>query len=129
MKKLFLILFLIANTALAGTLNFNRLLVNQSMGASFNSSAIDTSAIQLASVQIVWSGGGAPVGDFTLQVSNDDVSPSNFSTYPGSSLSISGNSGDATYNVANLGYKWIRVSYARTSGTATASANLVTKME
>lgn len=109
-----------------------QILSSQSMGASFNSTAVDVVPTDLASIQIVWTGGGAPNGSFKLQVSNDDVaacsSATNWSDYSGSTIAISGD-GDLAYNVANLGYRCIRVAYTRTSGTGTANANLVMKYE
>lgn len=101
-----------------------------SMGATVNSSGVDVSGAFLGSVQAVWSGGGSPVGTFTLEVSNDEVSlPSsvvNWSTYAGSAVAIAAD-GDLTYNVANLGYRFVRVKYTRTSGTATLNAQLIYK--
>lgn len=109
-----------------------------SMGASVNSNCVNVALVDLAGIQAVWAGGGSPVGTFTLQVSNDDVAPGpaanlcanvvNWSTYSNSAVAISAD-GDLAYNISNLAYRWIRISYARTSGTATVNANVLIKSE
>lgn len=126
------LLFLFSSSAHALIADQKQILVAQSMGASFNSTAVDVVPSDLASIQIVWTGGGAPAGSFKLQVSNDDValcsSVTNWSDYTGSTIAIAGD-GDLAYNVANLGYRCMRVAYTRTGGTGTANANLVMKYE
>lgn len=132
MKKLILGLLLLSMPAW-GIVSFNKQFVSaQSMGASFQSVGVEVSEIDLLSIQAVWSGGGSPNGTFTLEVSNDDVAATdpgsvvNWSTYSGSSIAIS-DDGDLAYNVANMGYKWVRLAYARTSGTGTLDARILVK--
>jgi len=109
----------------------------QSMGASFNSLGAYVGEVDLISIQAVWSGGGSPTGDFIVEVSNDDVAITtpdqagnvvNWTTYLGSTISIT-TDGSMVYNIANLGYKWARLKYTRTSGTGTFNANLVVKVK
>lgn len=131
MKKLFTLLALslaLSFSAEARVLGLKKILDSESMGASFQSEAVDVSKVDLVSIQAVWSGGGAPNGTFTLEVSNDDVSASNWTTYPSSSIAIAAD-GSLFYNVASLGAKWVRIAYARTSGTGTVNAMLTTKEE
>lgn len=132
MKLLLLLIALLPFNVFAGSMRSIDLVTAQSMGASFNSQAIDASAAPLASIQGVWAGGGSPVGQFKVQVSNDQVDTgaavTNWSDYPGSTIAIA-TDGDIIYNIANLGYRWARLVYTRTSGTATVNAKAVLKSE
>lgn len=138
MFKLIIALLLVTVPAFAMS-SYNYKINNaSSMGASLNSIGVHVSAVDLVSIQAVWSGGGSPNGTFKIQVSNDDVAegsaanPSvnvvNWSDYTGSAVAISAD-GDLAYNIANFGYRWIRLVYTRTSGTATLNTNLVIKSE
>lgn len=104
----------------------------QSMGASFVTSGIDLSQALHASFQGVWSGGGAPNGTFTVEVSNDNVADpddvTNWTTYGGSSISITAD-GDLGYSVPSVGYRFARVRYVRTSGTGTFNMQAVVKRD
>lgn len=131
MKTLTLLLLLIGLSAQAMTMNLSHMFVSQSMGASIPCSvnnSTNVGNVDLVGIQLVWAGGGSPVGSFEVDTSDDDVSPVTFSTYPGSSLAINAD-GDLSYNIAVFGHKWICIKYTRTSGTATLNANLVTKKE
>ena len=103
-----------------------------SMGASVASSGVDVSKADTISVQAVWAGGGAPNGSFEVQISNDDVanvaSVTNWSTYPSSAIAIT-TDGDLSYHIANVGFRYMRIFYTRTGGTATIDANMVIKGE
>lgn len=112
------------------------LLTAQSMGASFNSTGINLISIYAFSIQIVWSGGSAPVGIFKLQGSNDagdngsgqGVSqPTNWTDITTSPQSISGSPGSLLFDVTECSYRWVRLVYTRTSGSATANATMNTK--
>lgn len=103
--------------------------------ATVVSNGIDMNQIALASIQAVYT--GAPVGTLTLEISNDIVAidptvanqgaaVTNWSTYTGSSLAISA-AGNFTYNLSDIGYRWIRVKYTKTSGTGTINATLSAK--
>lgn len=105
---------------------------NQSMGASFVTTGVDVSNADLVSFQGVWSGGGAPNGTFTVEVSNDNVADvadvTNWTTYGSSSISITAD-GDLGYSIPNIGYRWARVRYVRTSGTGTLNMQSVVKRD
>jgi len=138
MFKFIVLLMLICVPSFAEISSLSKdILSSQSMGASFTSKGVDISKIDLLSIQAVWTGGGSPTGDFIVQVSNDDVALStpdqagnvvNWSTYPSSTISIT-TDGDLTYNIANIGYRWVRLKYTRTSGTGTIDAKLVVKVK
>ena len=138
MLKLILALLLVSISAFAELTPLSKtILSSESMGASFVSNGVDISKIDLLSIQAVWTGGGSPNGSFTVEVSNDDVplgsnnqssNVVNWTTYPSSTITIS-TDGSLVYNIANLGYRWARVRYVRTSGTGTVNANLVVKVK
>lgn len=97
--------------------------------ATVVSSGIDLRHIEVGSVQAEWT--GAPVGDFTIEISNDIVAvgltnPSqfvtNWTTYTGSTQAAGGGSGNWVWDIANIGYRWIRLKYTKTSGTGTVNA-------
>lgn len=115
--------------------------VNQDMTGSSKSIGIDINQEFAWSIQAVWT--GAPVGTLTIEVSNDivPVAPSstnpvgpnpaanvvNWSTYTGSSVVVSGTSGNWMY-ISQLGpYRWVRLSYAATSGSGTLNATFFGK--
>lgn len=138
MKLLVFLLLIFAVKANALEFKSKKVLSSGSMGATVSSNGIDIGRYSSASFQAVWSGGGSPVGTFTLEVSNDDVQPSssgdeaanvtNWTTYGNSSIAISGD-GDLGYNLDGIGYRWARVKYTRTSGTATVNIQSISKME
>lgn len=97
--------------------------------ATVVSSGIDLQHIFVGSIQATWT--GAPVGNFTVEISNDKVAvgltdPSQFvthwTTYTGSSQAAGGGSGDWVWDIANIGYRRVRLKYTKTSGTGTANA-------
>jgi len=104
----------------------------QSMGASFVTQGVDVSNALHVSFQGVWSGGGAPNGTFTVEVSNDNVADvagvTNWTTYGSSSIAIAAD-GDLGYSIANIGYRWARVRYVRTSGTGIFNMQAVLKRD
>src|ERR1700679_1933549 len=109
----------------------NAALGNGTLPASgtVNSIGIEINQMYSWSIQADWT--GAPVGTFTIQVSNDIVplAPStsnpvgpdpaalvtNWSTDTGSAVVTSGTAGN-WMRIAQLGaYKWVRLSYTATS--------------
>jgi hypothetical protein len=114
---------------------------NQSMTTSSTSIGTDINQEFSWSIQVEWT--GAPVGTFTIQVSNDivpvaastgnPVGPDpaanvvNWSTYTGSAVPVTGSAGNWMW-ISQLGpYRWVRLAYAATSGTGTMSAVLYGK--
>jgi hypothetical protein len=134
MRFIILAAILMAGSAYGAGLEFFTKQVSsaQSMGASFVTSGIDLSQALHASFQGVWSGGGAPNGTFTVEVSNDNVADpadvTNWTTYGGSSISITSD-GDLGYSVPSVGYRFARVRYVRTSGTGTFNMQAVVKRD
>lgn len=94
--------------------------LNVSMGASFNSTVLDLDYTTDASITAVWT--GSPVGSLKLQISNDivDVGTSvvNWIDYTDSTYAVTA-AGSFVWNISRANYRWLRVSYTRTSGTGT----------
>jgi hypothetical protein len=97
----------------------------QSMGASFNSDPVYVGGAPGFSIQAVTSSSSSPVGTFKLQASNDlqTGSVTNYTDIPDSDIAVSGDAVDM-WDVMDHQYKWVRVVYTRTSGTATVSARI-----
>lgn len=110
---------------------------DMSAAAGINSNAIDLQQGSLAAIQAVWTGATA-IGTASLQISNDNVAvPAagsanpgvnvvNWSTYTGSTTSISG-AGNFLWNLNNVGYRWLRLNYTSSSGAGTLNAILTYK--
>lgn len=114
---------------------------NQTMTGTINSIGCEINQEFSWSIQAEWT--GAPVGAFTIQVSNDNaplaastsnpVGPDpaanvvNWSTYTGSAVVTTGAPGNWTWIAQLAPYKWVRLSYTATSGTGTVNANLFGK--
>lgn len=94
----------------------------QSMGADVTSSARDISEANIVAIQGVWSSGTSPVGNMIVQGSIDGTTYSDIDT-----LAVSGNSGSNLFNVVDPGYRYIRLFYDRTSGTATLNVRISAK--
>ena len=98
--------------------------------ATLSSTGVDMNQIVLASIQAVMT--GSPVGVLTLEVSNDivKINPAvanqganvvTWTTYTGSAVSVSA-SGDFLWNLSEIGYRWLRLKYTKTSGTGSLTA-------
>lgn len=102
--------------------------VSGSMGADITSNYEEVIKHRRVSVQFGWSSGTSPVGVVSVQGSNDtDPATATWHTIAGLSLAVSGNSGSHLLEDPNCGYRWVRVIYTRTSGTATATIKLIAK--
>ncbi len=92
---------------------------------SLTTNAYDLSHMTLVSITATLSGGHSPVGSLKLQGCNDSgrngsVLTNWFDiTAPVSSVSAVSDDGSTTWNYTNIGYKWIRLVYTRSSGFAT----------
>jgi hypothetical protein len=96
------------------------------LNANRNLEKIMVSNIFYASIQLVVS--ATVNGTFKLQVSNDSadnqlygqsgstrLTPTNWDDYPNSSISVSA-AGLVTYNIADIGFTWMRVVFTDASG-------------
>lgn len=91
------------------------------------SRAIRAALLDNYSVQSVWSG-TTPVGTVTIEVSNDHQENGGVVTNAGTwtamtspaQLAVSGNTGNGLQECNNRSFAWVRVNFAKTSGTFTA---------
>lgn len=115
--------------------------VSGSMGASITGKATIITNQTLVGYSFVWSGGGAPVGVITVEVSNDysidaDGSVRNAGTWhplldsAGDPIeaAVSGNTGDGYFTVTGHPAYAIRPKYTRTSGSGTMVCVVTTKV-
>lgn len=107
-----------------------------SMGSTVSSIGIDLNQLALGSIQAVWT--GTPAGNFTIQVSNDIVQTNptgtdpaanvvNWTTYSGSTQAAGGAAGDFMWVLSDIGYRWVRLTYTRSSSTGTLNATFCGK--
>jgi hypothetical protein len=115
---------------------FNKQLVSaQALNASFNSAAIPLKNIIMYAMAFIVT--GTPTGTVVIQASNDpetnDVMPegvpsptvTNWVTIANSSFTLSA-AGETMWNVTDVGYNYVRVSYTdSSSGSSTAHAKIV----
>jgi len=95
--------------------------------ASQISRAMRAALLDNMSFQVIWSG-TTPVGTATVEVSNDHQENGGVVTNAGTwtalttpaQLAISGNAGNALMQVTNLSAAWVRLNFAKTSGTFAA---------
>lgn len=98
-------------------------IVNGSLGAGYHSPVIPCKDFHIGSIQLIWTG-SSPTGDLTVEFSNQishdplggDVTQ--WTTLTGSTHSIT-TGGNFGYVFDSLGWLWMRVAYAYTSGTGT----------
>lgn len=83
------------------------------------SPGIPMDKVQAMGIQAVWT--GTPVGNFTVQVSNDNVT---FTTLSGSSVAAGGAAGNFYWKDSSPAYKYVQVSYTGTSGSGSATVKL-----
>lgn len=92
----------------------------QTLGATFNSGSLRVADHVLVNIYLKWAG-STPVGSFKIQVSNDsDDTPSNWEDLSGTTVAVT-NDGSNMWNINNTGFRWMRIVYTRTSGSATIS--------
>ncbi len=94
-----------------------------SLATDFTSTVIDARYYQSVTVQLVWT--GTPTGNFTLEVSNEEV-PTTWVTVASSTQAAGGAAGSKNYEPVG-GYAWYRVFYDSSSSTGTLTANACLK--
>ena len=112
------------------------LLTNADMTGDFTSTGINLISIYAYSIQAHWTTGSSPIGTFKLQASDDSgdngsgqgvSQPTIWTDVLDSSQAVSGGPGSILYDVTACGYRWIRLVYTHTSGSAIAQAMMNTK--
>ena len=98
----------------------DKYIVAQDMGASFVGPIINTKGNSGFSVQAIYI--GAPTGTLSVQGSNDGL---NWSDLPGAAAIAGPDS--FLFNLGEVWFRYARLSYVRTGGAGTLSANVYTK--
>ena len=96
------------------------------ISSSQTSDATNVINLDTASIHVVWSAGSSPVGTITVEARNGE----NDSWYEldfGSTISVSGASGDHQIMLNEMPFTDIRILYTATSGSATLTATLTMK--
>lgn len=107
-----------------------------SLGADATSTIVPMKVEWMVSIQAVWT--GSPVGNFTIETSDDagatlpdgypnPASISNWTTYSGSSQAAGGGSGSFVWRITACPDRWVRLKYTRSSGTGSVSARFNAK--
>lgn len=115
----------------------NALFSAASLGASFNSDPVRLENMTHFSAQIVITAASTLNGTFTLEGSNDagqDVNGagsavtglSNWTTIGSTSQAVTAD-GSVLYNIVDTSFRWIRVVWTRTAGSATATCRFNAK--
>jgi len=99
-----------------------------------SSTATNVLNLDNASIQVIWSGGGTPVGTLTVEATNVDPDLPSFDSTAdyvtltlSGTIAVSGNSGNHSIILEEMPFYAIRLTYTSTSGTATMSAYLSSK--
>lgn len=109
------------------TINGVKVAGSANLSTTFTTDAINLFSIYAFSIQVNWSSGAAPSGTFNLQGSNDPgdagsgqavTKPTNFTNITNSSQAISGTPGSILFDVTECSYRWVRLVYTATSGSA-----------
>lgn len=95
------------------------------MSGSITSAGIETTYLDNVGILIEWTG-TSPVGVITVEVKNGESGWSALDF--GSPLSVSGNTGSMNINVNETPFEYLRLAYARSSGTGTISAHVAAKV-
>jgi hypothetical protein len=96
-----------------------------SMGANFQTNAIDISNVDDISIVYEWSGASC-VGTLYVLVRNGETSPwSTLDIQPVAAIAT--NSGNNNIQITNVSFKEIALQYTRSAGTGTISAWLTGK--
>ena len=120
----YLLLLLLSFNANAVVLN-GSLASGASIAVDFNSSALALDSFTGASITANINSSATIVGVIKLQASNDNIYPSGITKWVdvGSSSSAITADGNVLWNISPAFYKWIRVAWINTSGTALIDIN------
>lgn len=107
------------------------LLVAQSLGASFSSVPVNIQYLDNTTVQLIFT--GSPVGTFSIEGSVNHAANAitGVETVAGTWTPITSSAvsaaGDILFDLNQLSFPWIRVSYTRTSGTGSVEGYISAK--
>jgi hypothetical protein len=117
-KILFALFLLLASNAPGSSLNF-AIVTAGDMSGAITSSPVRMDQTSSLSIQAVFT--GSPAGSFKVQISNDDASPTNWSDYANSTVTISG-AGNQAWDIWAVAAKWVRLIYTPSGGSGTLNA-------
>ncbi len=115
--------------------NLFPVIVDGAMSGNVTSVVTDCRYMDNISYQVRWSAGSTPLGEMIVEITNQDYpqltnlgqavtwTPLDF----GATISIAGNSGDHLLNINQYPGAWMRIRYARTSGSGTLNVNMMSK--
>jgi len=105
-----------------------KMLESEDVSVNITSSTTNVINLDKASIVLEWSG-TAPVGTVTIEATNDDPdkSPLWRELDFGSTISISGNTGNHDLIFNELPFRAMRIQYVAGSGTGTLTATLTSK--
>lgn len=99
------------------------------MSGNLNSVGVDMLSLPFGAIELIWT--GTPTGTFSIDGSIDNVSNSGLVTkwYPTGTdvTNPSGSASSTLVNLSGIGFRWIRVSYTRTSGSGSLTVNVFGK--
>lgn len=99
------------------------------MSASLSTNGVDMLSLPFGAIELVWT--GTPTGTFTVDGSIDAVtSPSGVTNWFNTGTTVTAPAGSASSTLVNLttiGYRWIRVSYTRVSGSGSLAVTIFGK--
>jgi hypothetical protein len=105
------------------------IVVAQSMGADVASDIVFLGHIYGFAIQALWSAGSTPTGTLKVQGSCDngvsDSDPTGVTNWEDiATQAVSGNTGAKLFNLDGQHYKWVRLAYTRSGGSATLNARI-----
>lgn len=103
------------------------------ISSSQTSDKTNVEPVDQATIAVNWSAGSTPIGVITIEASNSSDIEFNQSAETwleldfGVAINVSGNSGNHQIIFDSLPFRYIRIKYTRSSGSATMSATLQAK--
>lgn len=107
-----------------------QLLTNQDMSASVSTAGVDFLSLPYGSIRASWT--GTPTGAFKVEGSIDNV-PNAASVVNWDDTGIlvidapSGSAGASFINLVGIGFRWLRLTYTRSSGTGALNVTIFGK--
>ena len=104
-----------------------------SIATNQTSDKTNVESVDQGTIHINWASGSTPVGVITVEASNSTELEFNASTETwieldfGTAINVSGTSGDHQIVFDSMPFRYIRIIYTRSSGSATLSANFHAK--
>lgn len=99
------------------------------MSGDLQSVGVDMLSLPFGAIEAIWTGN--PTGTFSVDGSVDNVPSANLVTnwYPTGTATNdpAGSASSALINLSGIGFRWVRLSYVRTSGSGSLTVNIFGK--